>query len=272
MIKKQTAKRKTTKAKGKTKVAGKQQTLAQVPDISVEYWGTYEVPALEDLSDDEFRDFVVTAYGGRASTAGKYIHGFKREMPLFVGSSKNNSQVKKDDVVNFAQEISETKGKKSGAMIAWSFAPAARQAADQLMAEGNPGVDLIQISLTEIESDDFRKHVTKLHDEYESLLKFILPPQVNLEYKRVSSMTYAFDASESMPLNAGAKIVNVQWDFEFLGRFTPTQGFGYGRDPKGNPTSIVVHKFKHMGKTTIACRVQDDLGGEKIHTEIISVR
>ena len=134
-----------------------------------------------------------------------------------------------------------------------------------------PGVDLIQISLTEIESDDFRKHVTKLHDEYKSLLKFILPPQVNLESKRVSSMTYAFDASESMPLNAGAKIVNVQWDFEFLGRFTPTQGFGYGRDPKGNPTSIIVYKFKHMGKTPIACRVQDDLGGEKIHNETISV-
>ena len=243
----------------------------------MEYWGTYEVPALEDLSDDEFRDFVVTAYGGRASTAGKYIHGFKREMPLFVGSSKNNSQVKKDDVVNFAQEISETKGKKSGAMIAWSFAPAARQAADQLIAEGNPGVDLIQISLTEIESDDFRKHVTKLHDEYESLLKFILPPQVNLEYKRVGSMTYAFDASASQPLNSKtdgelAKIVNVQWDFEFLGRFTPTQGFGYGRDPKGNPMSKIVYKFKRMGKTSIACRVQDDLGGEKIHNETISVR
>ena len=91
MIKKQTAKRKTTKTKDKTKVAGKQQTLAQVPDISVEYWGTYEVPALEDLSDGEFRDFVVTAYGGRASTAGEYIHGFKREMPLFVGSSKYKS-------------------------------------------------------------------------------------------------------------------------------------------------------------------------------------
>ena len=277
MIKKQTAKRKTTKAKGKTKVAGKQQTLAQVPDISVEYWGTYEVPALEDYSDDEFRDFVVAAYGGRASTAGKYIHGFKREMPLFVGSPKNNSQVKKDDVVNFAQEISETKGKKSGAMIAWSFAPAARQAADQLIAEGNPGVDLIQISLTEIESDDFRKHVTKLHNEYESLLKFILPPQVILNIERVGSMTYAFDASASQPLNSKndgelAKIVNVQWDFEFLGRFTPTQGFGYGRDPKGNPQSKLVYKFQHMGKTSIACRVQDDLGGEKIHNETISVR
>ena len=277
MIKKQTAKRKTTKAKGKTKVAGKQQTLAQVPDISVEYWGTYEVPALEEKTDDDFRDFVVSAYGGRASTAGKYIHGFKREMPLFVGSSKNNSQVKKDDVVNFAQEISETKGKKSGAMIAWSFAPAARQAADQLIAEGNPGVDLIQISLTEIESDDFRKHVTKLYGKDEQLLKFILPPQVILKYKRVGSMTYAFDASLSQPLNTNnngelAEIVNVQWDFEFLGRFTPTQGFGYGRDPKGNPMSKIVYKFKHMGKTSIACRVQDDLGGEKIHNETISVR
>ena len=32
------------------------------------------------------------------------------------------------------------------------------------------------------------------------------------------------------------------------------------------------YKFKYLGKMSIACRVQDDLGGEKINVEIISVR
>ena len=45
----------------------------------------------------------------------------------------------------------------------------------KLIEEGNPGVDLIQISQVTIESPEFRNHVTKLHPEYLSFLKFILP-------------------------------------------------------------------------------------------------
>lgn len=252
--------------------SGKQHTFTQVPDISVEYWGTYEVPALEELSQDEFSDFMVSAYGGRPSSAGNTIHGYKRETPIFVGSSKQDSQVTKNDVLNFAEEISKTKGKFQGVMLSWSFAQSARVAVEKLIGEGNPGVDLIQISLTDIESLEFRKHVTKLHNEYESFLKFILPPEVIVNHKKISSMTYEFDASESIPINENSQIVNIQWDFEYLGRFTPTKGFAYGRDAKSKPLFNVQFKFKHLGKTSIACRVQDDLGGEKIYTEIISVK
>ena len=112
-----------------------------------------------------------------------------------------------------------------------------------------------------------------MHNEYESYLKFILPPEVIVNHKRVKPLTYEFDTSESIPLNDVSTISNVQWDFEFLGRFTPTQGFWYGIDPStSKPLFNVQYKFKHLGKTPIACRVQDDLGGEKIYTEIISVK
>lgn len=251
---------------------GVQQSIIPIPDISVEYWGTYEIPALEDLSDNEFRGFVVSAYGGRPSSAGDYIHGFKRETPIFVGSSKHSKQVTKDDVLHFAKEISETKGKQQGIMVAWSFASSAKTATEKLKGEDNPEIDLIQIALTDIDSPDFRKHVTKLHEEYESFLKFILPPEVVVSHNRILPLTYEFDASESMVLNTGAQIVNIQWDFDFQGRFTPTKGFTYGRDAKLKPLYKVKYKFEHLGKTTIACRVQDDLGGEKIYTETISVR
>ena len=60
-------------------------------------------------------------------------------------------------------------------------------------------------------------------------------------------------------------------DFDFLGRFTPTKGFAFGVD-NGKPLTNVQYKFERLGKTSIACRVQDDLGGEKIYTEIISVK
>jgi DNA modification methylase len=251
---------------------GNQHTLDEVPDISVEYWGTYEVPTLEELSRDEFSDFVVSAFGGRPSSAGETIHGYKRDTPLFVGPAQQDSQITKEDVINFAKEISSTKGKYQGIMLGWSFAPSARTAVEKLLGEGDPGVDLIQISLTDIESPEFRKHITKLHNEYESFLKFILPPEVIVNYKRMGSMTYEFDASESIPINENSNIVNVQWDFEYLGRFTPTKGFAYGRDAKSKPLFNVKYKFEHLGKTTVGCRVQDDLGGEKIYVEVIHVK
>tara|TARA_Y100000590_G_scaffold327935_1_gene372312 strand:+ start:87 stop:1952 length:1866 start_codon:yes stop_codon:yes gene_type:complete len=249
-----------------------QQSLSEVPDTSIEYWGTYEIPTLEQLSQDEFTDFIITAFGGRRSTAGKTIHGYKRDMPIFVGSAKQDSQITKEDVISFAEETTKTKGKFQGIMLGWSFAQSAKTAVEKLLNEGNPGVDLIQISLTDIDSSKFREHVTKLHKEYESYLKFILPPEVIVNHKRVEPLTYEFDASESIPLNEGSTIVNVQWDFEYLGRFTPTKGFAYGRDAKAKSLSNVQYKFKHLGKTAIACRVQDDLGGEKIYTEIINVK
>ena len=251
---------------------GNQHTLSKVPDITVEYWGTYEIPALEDLSDDEFRNFVVSAYGGKISSAGDHIHGFKRETPLFVGSSKQNTRVTKNEVLSFAREISETKGKHQGTMLGWSFAPSAKTAVEKLKGENDPEIDLIQISLTDIYSPEFRKHITKLHEEYESFLRFILPPEVIVTHNRIKSFMYEFDASESIVLNTGAKIVNIQWDFDFQGRFTPTPGFVYGRDSNAKALFKVQYKFKHLGKTSIACRVQDDIGGEKIYTESISVR
>ena len=252
------------------KSSGTQQTLKPIPDISVEYWGTYEIPALEKLDENDFRNFVIAAYGGRPSSAGEYIHGYKLETPLFVGTSKQNQHITKNEVLNFAQEIAETKGKHQGTMFAWSFAPSAKIATEKLMNEGDPDVNLIQISLTEIESSEFRKNVIKLDEGYESFLKFIIPPEVLVSHKRVKALTYEFDASESIELNIGSKIVNIQWDFDYTGRFTPTKGFAYGRENE-KPLSKVKYKFEHLGKTPIACRVQDDVGGEKIYTEIISV-
>lgn len=249
----------------------RQTTFTEIPDISIEYWGTYEVPELEELDNDQFRDFIISAYGGRPSTVGEYIHGFKKETPIFVGSPKQDSQVTKYEVINFAQEISEKKGKKQGIMLAWSFSQSARTAVEKLIEEKGTSVDLIQILLTEIESSEFRSRITKLHADYDSFLKFILPPEVRVHHKKLNAMTYEFDSTESIALNVGAKIINIQWDLDYKGRFTPTKGFAYGRDQEHKPLFKIEYKFEYVGKRTIACRVQDDLGGEKIYTEVISV-
>ena len=258
----------------KSQNTGTQQTLCPIPDTSVEYWGTYEIPTLEELTDMEFRNFVISAYGGRPSSGDGQIHGFKGLTPLFIGKPKQKNRVTKNNVIEFAKEMVETKGVHKGTMLAWSFAESARIVVEKLKEFNNAEISLIQISLTELNSTTFKDHIAKLHEDYKSLLTFILPPEVSINYKKIAPMTYKFDASESIALNTGSKIVNVQWDFDYKSRFTPTQGFAYGREGNGDqikPLFNVTYKFKHIGKTPIACRIQDDLGGEKIHTEIIRV-
>lgn len=241
-----------------------QNRLIPIPDISIEYWGTYEIPQLVELSNQEFRYFIISAYGGRISTIGNNIHGFKGDTPIFVGNASQVSPVTKDDVINFAKEIALKRGKNRGIMLAWSFAPSAKIAVEKLLSEGDSEVELIQILPIQIESPQFREHISKISNEYDSFLVFILPPEIRFRYKHIDTNTYLFDVSESVALNAGAKIINVQWDFDYKGRFTPTKGFALGKDEEGNPLYKVEYKFQNLGNKSIACRVQDDIGGEKI--------
>jgi len=201
------------------------------------------------------------------------IHGYKQRTPLFVGPARQSARVTKDEVLRFSQEVASL-GLSEGIMIGWSFAKSARLATEKLRSISNADITLIKISLLKIDSEEFRGHVTKLHDKYRSLLVFTIPPEVTINCRRKDTMTYAFDASESVALNAGARIINVQWDFDYSGRFVPTQGFAYGtRGSAGDmePMFSVEYKFRQRGKTTIACRVQDDLGGEKIQTKEIYI-
>ena len=72
-------------------------------------------------------------------------------------------------------------------------------------------------------------------------------------------------------VNAGAKIVNVQWDFSHDGkRFTATPGYSFQKDKK--PQLLVTHQFPRTGKVRVACRVQDSRGGEGVWSGEVEVR
>jgi len=249
-----------------------QTKLQEAPDISVEYWGTYEIPALTELSQEEFTRCIVSAYNGRSSTGGKYIHGYKQGVPLYVGPASQERPVTKEDVIEFVREITTKRGLKRGNMLAWAFAPSAQQVANRLQADGSATLEFIKLSLVRIESEDFREHVTSKHKEYEKLLTFILPPEVRFRHKRIAPLTYEFDISESISVNPGGKIANVQWDFDFKGRFISTVGYSFVRDNKNAPVLKAKYQFERPSRRSIACRIQDDLGGEKTHIEEISIQ
>jgi hypothetical protein len=72
-------------------------------------------------------------------------------------------------------------------------------------------------------------------------------------------------------LNSGAEIINAAWDFEYGDYFSSTAGYGLRRLKSGAPDLTAEHEFATVGEHEIAVRVQDDLGGEAIRRETLSV-
>jgi len=163
---------------------------------------------------------------------------------------------------------------RDGIMLAWAFRPDAVEAADRLRRLEQTDLNFIRLDMIRIDSPRFREHVTALstdHADYENFLTFIQPPRVEVGYKRIAARTYKFDASETAVLNAGAKIINVQWDFDYDKRFSSTPGYSFVRGGKNEVAQQVQYEFPSSGKKSIACKVQDDMGGEGLWSAEIVV-
>jgi hypothetical protein len=247
--------------------------LFPVPDFTVEHWGIYEAPRLEQYSVEQFREFVVRAFGGRPESVSKDIHGVRHGVPLYVGEPSRKSRIGKDDVARFAKAVYEERRANHGVMLGWNFGPDARKAAEILAARENKRIDFVRLSLIRLEDDDFREHVVNKNRDYAPLLSFIQPPEVRVAVRRIKALTYEFDVSESVSLNKDGAIANVQWDFDHkAGRFTSTQGYSFLRDRKtGRPLLVVEYEFPERGEYTVACSVQDDQGGERTVAQTLEV-
>ncbi|MEW6556383.1 MAG: hypothetical protein AB1349_03410 [Elusimicrobiota bacterium] len=149
-------------------------------------------------------------------------------------------------------------------MLAWNFAPDAKRAAEILAARENKRIDFVRLSLIRLESNEYREHIITKHKDYGGLLSFVQPPDVQVKINRISKLKYKFDVSESVSFNKDGMIANVQWDFNYTGKFSSTEGYSFLRDKTtGKPILVVEYEFPKTGKQTIACSVQDDQGGEK---------
>jgi len=151
-------------------------------------------------------------------------------------------------------------------MLAWAFRSDAEEAADRLRRLEHTDLNFIRLDMIRIDSPRFREHVTALstdHADYANFLTFVQRPKVEVGYKRIAPRTYKFDVSETMVMNPGAKIINVQWDFNHNGkRFRSTPGYSFVRGPKKEVALYVQYEFPEVGRHTVACKVQDDKGGE----------
>jgi len=251
-----------------------------IPDFTVEHWGIYEAKRLSETPPDQFRQFVLRAYGAVPDDSEPGIHGHKGAIPIWVGEPSQKSQVTAQDVVNFANAVRRTvryqqDNLRDGTMLAWAFRPDAVQAAEQLREQEATDLNFIRLDMVRIDSPTFREHVNVLSTDkadYSTFLTFVLPPRVEVGWKKLTGLTYRFDVSETIVLNSGGKIINVQWDFNYQGIFTSTQGFSFIRTAKKEPALQVDYTFPSTGRYHIACKVQDDVGGEGLWTGYIEVK
>jgi DNA modification methylase len=253
--------------------------LFPVPDFTVEHWGVYEVRRMADMPPEQFRAFVLRAFGAVFEEGGGGIHGYKGAIPVWVGEPGQKKAVTAQNVQDFANAMRKTLRYKQdnlrdGIMLAWAFRPDAVEASERLRRLEQTDLNFIRLDMIRIDSPRFREHVTALstdHADYENFLTFVQPPRVEVGYKRIAARTYKFDVSETIVLNAGANIINVQWDFAYGKRFSSTPGYSFVRGSKKEPLLQAQYEFAAAGKKRIACKVQDDMGGEGIWSREVEV-
>lgn len=253
--------------------------LFAVPDFTVEHWGVYEARRLAEMPPEQFHGFVLQCFGATAETQQPGIHGMKGAVPVWVGEANPKKAVTAQEVQAFANAIRKTLRYKQdnlrdGIMLAWAFRPDALEAAARLRRLEQTDLNFIRLEQVRIDSPRFREHVAALstkHADYENFLTFVQPPRVEVGHRRIAARTYQFDVSETVVLNSGAKIINVQWDFDYRQRFSSTPGFSFVRGGKSQPQLTAQYEFPRGGKVRIACKVQDDMGGEGLWSGEIKV-
>lgn len=208
------------------------------------------------------------------------IHAFKGQLPVWIGPPDRNHRVSPQEVVDFANAVRHLDSFRQGAlrearMIAWAFSPAAQQQATAISEEKHSSHNYLDIELVRIESEAFREHIVRLSSDkadYGTFLTFTRPPEIVVGKSHLDGRTWRFDVSDTLVANAGAKLINVQWDFDYREkRFTSSLSYKDLRNTNGTPKLIVDWSFPSFGQYEIACKVQDDMGGEGFYTETMQV-
>jgi len=235
---------------------GTQFSLSEVPNMEVWSWGFYDAEKLQDATDEEFKEFIVRAYGGRPITS-RYVNGSKNGIPILVGDKDPKKPITKKEVLEFAKYIQENyQLNKTGTILAWGFSDSAIKAREALANTGSE-IDFVKIKTVRIGTYEFMEDVITKNKDYKKIFRFVLPPEVVLHISKENG-EFVFDFSDSTSLNNG-KIINIQADFDFDGKFTPSEGYIF------NPNTMILrYRFKTVGKKRIAFKIEDDQGGEKL--------
>ena len=254
---------------------------AKVPNIEVSYIGTYPVEKFEFLPHDEFVNFVLTAYGASRNTASGVTHGYRppgQQEPILVGPASPKESIEADAVRAFFDETKqrlELNKMVRAKVIGWRFSRRVVEYVKILRRYIEEHVLPLEIELIPLDSKEFRRRVLQRYpeaEEGETLLRFSKAPVIgDIHVKKVGPLEYQFEAVDTFSTNEDGWLVNCQWDFDCQeGHFAADRDYVLSRvkvkdKRRGERFEYVPtarHKFEKPGEYVIACRVQDNLGGE----------
>ena len=282
---------------GKKASTGKDRILQEkliggraVKDIYVYYHGTYPSDKFGHLSQDSFDTFVLTCFGASKNSVIDGVTGFKTQFePILVGPASPRDTLDVERVKKFVQAVVsrhiQENQRYTLTMIAWKFDPAIQEYRRQLLKGffktlQEKGV-VLEIELIPIRSKQFRERIATTYgvpdEDKEKLMQFVESPIINeIVVKKVTDkkLTYSFEAI-AKSLNQGGKLINCQWDFNYQnGNFSDPE-YALRRKPikrDGFEADLIAEKtFAQPGSFAIACKVQDNFGGETIKTMSIKV-
>lgn len=263
----------------------------KVPNIEVYYLGVYPVEKFKNLDQEEFINFVLTAYGASRNTGAGVTHGYRppaQQEPIYVGPSDPNESIDVKDIKAFFNEIKnkiQVNQMIRAKIIAWRFS---RQVLTYIKTLQNycQKYNLpIELEAIPLDSKTFRQRILQRMpdvEEAELFLRFSKPPVIgDIKVKRVGTLEYEFEAMDTISTNENGWLVNTQWDFDYqIGHFAADKNYVLSREKKkdknhGEIFEAVLkakYKFERQREYTIACKVQDNLAGETIFSVKLVVK
>lgn len=284
---------------GKVGQAGFQLGLPEVkekvPDIRVVYVGVYPMDRFKSVDQADFERFVLQCFGSRQDTSDEPIGGWRTQLePILVGPGDPDGTLEPRKVKAFFEACLrhlQPNTKMKARVLAWKFSPQLNAYRKQLLDYiakhlVSKGVAM-ELDYVPINSQEFRERIVRKYpdaSDNEFFLRFTQPPIVGeIVYKKIGPRAYRFEAVDTYSTNLDGYLVNCQWDFDYQrGHFGAHPNYVLGRrELKGNEAKqkerkfeavlVAEHEFEKLGKYTVACRVQDNLGGETVKSIEITV-
>lgn len=259
-------------------------TIKQIPDIHVYYMGVYPIEKFGFIGQKEFEDFILTCYEARRFTGEGEITGvMNAATSILVGSVKPDEALPEARLKKFVEDILKLRYQENIKMklkvVAWVFPPSLQKYAQVLENYFYKKNLPVEIELIPINSQLFRKRILEHYQDTsktEFLLKFISQPSImDIACKKISGLKYKFEAVGARSNNIDGCLINCQWDFNFIGGRFGESEYALMREQKDGKYVAILKaekEFEKAGKYVVACRVQDNLGGEAIKTKEVEIK
>jgi DNA modification methylase len=260
----------------------------KVPNIQIYYTGVYPIEKFSSLSQEQFEDFILSCYGARRFTGeGKITGVMNSQTNVFVGSSDINKSVNELELKEFIIDSLNLRYQDNSRMklkvLAWTFPPSLQRYTKTLTNYFYKKSIAVDIELIPINSQLFRKRVLDHYqdtNQSEFLLVFVTSPSIQeIRFKKVSDLTYEFEAVGARSNNLDGYLINCQWDFDFHDGLFSEPEYSLMRETakKGKHAGKYVavfksqKKFEKPGQYVIGCRVQDNMGSETIKSITVEI-